>query len=157
MMGRLMQNDLPTHILGNKELPLTGTYSCIQPKIVHSAKSRSGSLNDVVNSGIVTSIQITNTSLALDVKVNGLNQSSMPIPYTLEGEKLVAKSPLKEEQVVDPTTNQPWISSRSEVVSINLKNHEMNRVVKNESLGLDRKVTGYEIFTLTAKCPFILK
>jgi len=77
--------------------------------------------------------------------------------YTLEGKKLVAKSPLKEEQIIDPTTNKPWISSRFEKVSINIKTHKMNRVVKNESLGLDRKVTGYKTFTLTAKCPLTFK
>jgi hypothetical protein len=158
MIGQCMRNkDSFTHILGNKELPFTGTYSCIKPKVVHSAKSRSGSLKDIVDSGVVASIQITNTNLSLDVNVNGFNQPSKPVAYTLEGEKLVAKSSLKEEQVVDPTTNSPWIRSRSEVVSINLKTYEMSRIVKNESLGLDRKVTGYETFTLTAKCPLRFK
>lgn len=140
------------HIGGKKELPHTGTFSCVNPKVVHYAKSASGTINDAVKS-VTAKIQLTETNLSLDVKVNGFNQSSRATPYSIEGDEIIANAPLKEDKLLDPTTNRHWISSTTQQVRFNIKTMELKRVVKNESLALDRKVTGFETFTLTAKCP----
>jgi hypothetical protein len=141
-----------THIGGKKELPHTGTFSCINPKVVHYAKSPSGTINDTVKS-VTAKIQFTETDLTLDVKVNGFNQSYKPMQYIIEGDEIIANAQLKEDKRLDPTTNRHWISSTTQQVRFNLKTMELKRVVRNESLALDRKVTGFETFTLTAKCP----
>lgn len=141
-----------SHIAGRKDLPLIGIYTCTDRKNAHYAKSPGGTINDSITQGIETRINISNEFLSLDVKINGINQSSKPMPYKVDGTQLIATAPVKEDQRTDPMTKKSWISSTTEVVTLDLKTGQMKRVLRGESLNLDRKLSGYETFTLTAKC-----
>jgi len=151
-LGRCALEAGSSHIGRNKALPLTGSYSCSDKKVVHYAKSPTGTVNDIVSRGIEVRLNISDDFLSLDAKLNGLPQNSKPMPYKVQASELVATAPLIEDQRTDPMTKKPWINSRTEVVNVDLKTGQMKRLVRNESLTLDRKVSSFETFVLTAKC-----
>jgi len=140
------------HIAKDKTLPKGGAFTCSNLRVVHSVKSPTATMNDAASKSVEATINITDNALSLDAKVNGFNQSNSWIPYKIDNGILTAKSPVQEKQVLDPSNNKPWISSSYIVITFDIKTGALTRVTRNESLNLDRKLTSYEIFTLTGYC-----
>ena len=153
LFGKFMGGE--TRIDSNPSLPMTGSYICLNPKLINNAKSQSGQINDTLKNGIEVKIKITERNLAVIANVNGFDQSSKPLKYKIEGTSIIATTIKEDETIIDPTTKKSWISNSSTVISLDLKTGQLKRVVRHEHLNMDRKMTGFETFTLTAICPLI--